>query len=307
MKPIKLKPALKDYIWGGTRLKTSFGIKSDLQRVAEAWVFSCHPDGQSVVQGGEFDSLTLSGVIEKLGPECLGLHAERFSFFPMLIKLIDAAGPLSVQVHPDDEYALENENQFGKTEMWYVVDCDEGASLYYGFKHEISEEEFRRRIQDNTICEVLNKVPVHKGDCFFINSGTIHAIGAGILIAEIQQNSNCTYRVYDYGRVGADGKPRPLHIDKALAVTRRTPPDYPFGAVQSDTLAECDYFTVIRHRVLGEKTLTVDEQSFAALLCTRGSVTVDGEALSAGECMFVPAYYGQLTLNGEGEVLESRV
>lgn len=307
MKPVKLTPALKDYLWGGTRLKTDFGIESDLSVVAEAWVFSCHPDGESRAIGGDFEGMTLKEVIEQLGDECLGTNAAKFPFFPMLIKLIDAAKPLSIQVHPDDEYALANENQFGKTEMWYIVDCDEGASLYYGFREPISEEEFKKRIEDDTICDVLNCVPVHKGDCFFINSGTIHAIGKGILIAEIQQNSNCTYRVYDYGRVGADDKPRPLHIEKAIKVTHRTPPEFPYGKPEGDTLAECEYFTVVRHKVDGEKALYIDEHSFSALLCTEGEVSVDGVILSAGECAFVPAYYGTLSLCGKGEVLESRV
>ena len=307
MKPIKLKPALKDYLWGGTRLKNEFGIESDLDKIAEAWSLSCHPDGPSVCDGGDFDGKTLAEAIEELGDDCLGTKGGDFPFFPILIKLIDAHSPLSIQVHPSDEYALEHENQFGKTEMWYIVDCDEGASLYYGFAHEISAEEFAERIKNDTICDVLNRVPVKKGDCFFIDSGTIHAIGAGILIAEIQQNSNCTYRVYDYGRVGADGKPRDLHIEKALKVTKTCPPEYPFGKPESDNLASCKYFTVSRHNVEGEKKVHIGSESFAAFLCTEGEATLDGVILKAGECAFVPAYYGELNISGNGEILESRV
>ena len=152
-------------------------------------------------------------------PRLLGTHCEKFSEFPVLAKLIDAKKDLSIQVHPSNEYALEHEHQYGKTEMWYVLEAEPGASLYYGFTHEISKEEFERRIQDNTLTDVLNAVPVHKGDCFFIPSGTLHAIRKGIVVAEIQQNSNVTYRIYDYGRLGADGKPRQLHIPQALDVT----------------------------------------------------------------------------------------
>lgn len=307
MKPLKLTPAFKDYIWGGNRLKTEYKMESELSRLAEAWVFSCHKDGQSVVSEGELAGLTLSEAIEELGDDVLGLSAKDFPFFPILIKLIDAKQPLSVQVHPSDDYALSHENQFGKTEMWYIVDCDEGASLYYGFKKEISREEFAKRIEENTLTDVLNKVPVHKGDCFFIDSGTIHAIGEGILIAEIQQNSNCTYRVYDYGRVGADGKPRELHIEKALAVTDTCPPKVSFGKPESDTLASCKYFTVIRHKIAGEKALHIGEESFSALLCTDGECVVDGVEMRAGDCVFVPAYYGALKINGTAEILESRV
>lgn len=307
MQPLKLKPAFKDYLWGGTRLRDDFNMDCDLSKIAEAWVLSCHADGQSTVENGPLAGKTLSEAIAQLGEECLGHKGAAFPFFPILIKLIDAKQPLSVQVHPSDEYALKNEKQFGKTEMWYVVDCDEGACLYYGFKSEISEDEFARRIADDTLTDVLNKVPVKKGDCFFITSGTIHAIGAGILIAEIQQNSNCTYRVYDYGRVGADGKPRDLHIEKALAVTERCAPTHPFGSVKSDVLASCEYFTVTRHNINGEKDLLVGEDSFSALLCTVGNATVDGIAIKAGECVFIPAYYGNVKISGDAEILESRV
>ena len=174
-------------------------------------------------------------------PEALGTDCAKFEQFPILTKFIDASSNLSIQVHPSNDYALKNEHQYGKTEMWYVLDCVPGAYLYYGFTHEISKEEFAERIKNNTLTEVLNAVPVHKGDCFFIPSGTLHAICQGIVVAEVQQNSNVTYRVYDYGRVGADGKPRALHIEKALDVTRRTPPQkHDFGS----HLAQCEYFTV---------------------------------------------------------------
>ncbi len=307
MKPIKLSPVFKDYLWGGTRLRDDYGMQSDMSPMAEAWVLSCHPDGESRAADGEFEGKTLREIIDKLGKECLGNKAQHFPFFPILIKLIDAKQPLSLQVHPSDEYALKNENQFGKTEMWYIVDCDKDAFLYYGFKEEITEEEFERRINDNTLTDVLNKVPVNKGDCFFITSGTIHAIGAGILIAEIQQNSNCTYRVSDYGRVGADGKPRELHIEKALKVTERTAPRHPFGKPKQDLLASCEYFTVNRMKVDGEKKITIGEDSFCALLCTKGSATVDGVDIKAGDCLFIPAYYGEAMIKGDAEILESRV
>ena len=168
--------------------------------------------------------MTLAEYIAEQGKGILGTDCEKFEDFPILTKLIDAKDNLSIQVHPSNEYALEHEHQYGKTEMWYILDCEPGAFLYYGFDHAITKEEFERRIQDNTLTEVLNAAPVHKGDVFFNPSGTLHAICRGIVIAEIQQNSNVTYRVYDYGRVGADGKPRALHIRQALDVTQLTPP-----------------------------------------------------------------------------------
>ena len=253
MYPMKLIAPLKDYIWGGTKLKTAFGKKTDLEKVAESWQLSCHKDGSSIIENGEYAGKTLPEYIEAAGKEVLGTDCASFEYFPILIKLIDAKDNLSVQVHPDNEYAMRVEGEYGKTEMWYIVDCEPGATLLYGFQHEISKEEFARRIADNTLLEVTNAVTVHKGDCFFIEAGTLHAIGKGILIAEIQQNSNTTYRIYDYGRLGNDGKPRPLHVEKAKDVTRLCPPTRPTrpegspvdcGGYTTCLLSSCEYFTV---------------------------------------------------------------
>ena len=233
METIKLTPACKDYLWGGEKLRQDYGIQSQLHPLAEAWVLSCHPDGPSVVATGPLAGKALPEYIQEKGPGCLGADCEKFTDFPILAKFIDAKGDLSIQVHPSNEYALAHEHQFGKTEMWYVLDCEPGATLYYGFQHQISREEFQQRIQDNTLTEVLNAVPVEKGDLFFIPAGTLHAIRKGIVVAEIQQNSNMTYRIYDYGRVGADGKPRQLHIQQALEVTQRTMAVSPWTAAPS--------------------------------------------------------------------------
>lgn len=306
MYTLKLKPALKDYLWGGTRLKTEYKMESDLEKVAEAWVLSTHKDGPSVVLNGELCGKTLTEAVEIFGADCLGENGKKFSYFPILIKLIDARDDLSVQVHPNDEYALKVEGEYGKTEMWYIVDCEEGAALYYGFKEEISKEEFRKKIADNTITDVLNRVPVKKGDVFFIPSGTIHAIGRGILIAEIQQNSNTTYRVCDYGRLGADGKPRPLHIDKAVEVTNLTPPPESKD-LSAGTLAECEYFKVRLFNTDKQKEIEVDNASFTSLLCLEGEVSFDGVTLVKGDCAFIPANRGKITFKGSATLIESRV
>lgn len=312
MYPLKLKPAFKDYLWGGTRLKTDYDMQSNLERLAEAWVLSCHKDGASIVENGEYAGLTLEEAINIMGKaNCLGRKGSAFEFFPILIKLIDAKGNLSVQVHPSDEYALRVEKEFGKTEMWYVVDCDKDSYLYYGFKSKISKEEFKNRIENNTLLEVLNKVTVQKGDCFFIESGTIHAIGAGLLIAEIQQNSNTTYRVYDYGRVGADGMPRQLHVDKALDVTTLKQPNnsiiHTGSGRKNVRLAECEYFTVDRITLDGETTIHVDDSSFSSILCVDGNATVGNIEIKAGECVFLPAGMGNIKISGIAQLLESRV
>ncbi len=306
MYTLKLKPALKDYLWGGTRLKTEFKMETDLEKVAEAWVLSTHKDGAGIVLNGELSGKTLNEAVESFGADCLGENGKKFSYFPILIKLIDAKDYLSVQVHPDDEYALRVEGEYGKTEMWYIVDCEEGACLYYGFKNEISKDEFRQRIADNTITDVLNSVPVKKGEVYFIPSGTIHAIGSGILIAEIQQNSNTTYRVSDYGRLGADGKPRPLHIDKAVEVTNLTPPPQKAN-LPNGVLAECEYFKVRIFDTEVENEIEVDGSSFTALLCLEGEVSFGDITLVKGDCAFVPANSGKIIFNGKATVIESRV
>lgn len=306
MYTLKLTPALKDYLWGGTRLKTEYHMQSDLEKVAEAWVLSTHKDGPSIVQNGPLAGRTLTEAIETFGKNCLGTRGAAFSYFPILIKLIDAKDDLSLQVHPDDVYALREEGEYGKTEMWYIVDAEPDAALYYGFQTPITKQEFRQRIADNTLTDVLNRVPVHRGDVFFIAAGTIHAIGKGILIAEIQQNSNTTYRVSDYGRLGADGKPRPLHIDQAVEVTNLQPPATQ-PTLSEGMLADCDYFKVRLLDTGKTGEITVDDTSFSALLCLEGEVTVDGVTLTKGEAAFVPAGRGVLTVSGKAIVLESRV
>ena len=300
LETIKLTPACKDYLWGGEKLRQDYGIQSQLHPLAEAWVLSCHPDGPSVVATGPLAGKTLPEYIQEKGPGCLGADCEKFTDFPILAKFIDAKGDLSIQVHPSNEYALAHEHQFGKTEMWYVLDCEPGATLYYGFQHQISREEFQQRIQDNTLTEVLNAVPVEKGDLFFIPAGTLHAIRKGIVVAEIQQNSNVTYRIYDYGRVGADGKPRQLHIQQALEVTQRTPPqpDPDFHG----HLAQCPYFTV--DVMEGRFTLDCGPESFVSVLVLEGTGALwegdESMSLRKGESLFIPAGAGQCRLEGDG-------
>lgn len=304
MPAYQLIPTCKDYIWGGQRLKTDFGIQSGLNPLSEAWVLSCHPDGPSVLADGPDKGMTLRAWLDKAGKEALGTACEAFEDFPMLIKLIDAKKDLSIQVHPSDAYALEHEGQYGKTEMWVVLDAEPGASLYYGFDREVSLEEFSSRVSDGTLTEVLRKVPVKPGDVFFIPSGTLHAIGAGLVIAEIQQNSNVTYRVFDYGRLGADGKPRPLHVEKALAVTDRHPaPALDFG----DHLGDCRYFTTDGYQ--GDFRGDCDGTSFHALLFTegQGSLTCGGETreVKKGQCWFLPAGSGEYQVSGDVRTLDA--
>jgi len=309
---LKLDAPCKDYLWGGTRLRDEYGKKSDKDKLAESWELSCHKDGQSVISNGEFAGVTLTEYIEKCGKAVLGKNCERFEYFPILIKLIDAKDNLSVQVHPNNDYAMRVEGEYGKTEMWYIVDCEEGAELLYGFKKEISREEFAERIANNTLLEVTNNVPVHKGDVFFIDAGTLHAIGKGILIAEIQQNSNTTYRIYDYGRVGADGKPRELHVEKACEVTQLTPPVRPTKPMgekikkdgySTTLLATSEYFNVNKLEISEKAGIYVTDDSFVSLLCLDGSFKVNDITLDKGESCFIPAGYGKVEISGNGEII----
>lgn len=296
----KLTPVLKDYLWGGEKLKTMFGRKKD-GIVAESWEFSVHRDGESrLADGGTFSGY-LAEHPTATGPAGAG--------FPVLIKYIDAAQKLSVQVHPDDAYAKEKEHDNGKTEMWYVLSADPGAGIYCGFERDTGKEEFLQKVQDGTVEELLHFIPVRAGDCYLIEAGTVHAIGAGCVILEVQQSSNVTYRVYDYNRRGADGKLRPLHVNKAVDVMR-------FGAFRDEThrgepvtvpggklrkLTACRYFTCSELRLAGEFSAQ-DKNSFTAVSVVSGSGTINGETFAPGDSFFVPCGE-KYTLKGNATVV----
>ena len=312
---LKLNPVFKDYLWGGTKLRDEYGFQSGLEKLAEGWMLSCHKDGENTIENGEYKGKTLTEVV-KLNPDFLGENGKNFEYFPILIKLIDAKNDLSVQVHPDNEYAMRVEKEYGKTECWYILDCDEGAELIYGFNKSISSEEFREKIADNTFLETVNKVKVKKGDLFFIEAGTLHAIGKGILLAEIQQNSNTTYRVYDYGRLGTDGKPRELHVEKAIDVTNCTPPTRstkPEGELivedgyKKQLLTKCDLFNVEKVSISTAYTSVADEKSFVSVLVTDGQATIDEIEIKKGDSLFIPARYGNFTITGNAELIITRV
>ena len=311
--PIKLTPVFKDYIWGGNKLLTDYNKITDLEKVAESCELSTHPDGESVVATGIYKGLTLSEYIKRNGKECVGSCAAGLNFFPILIKLIDAKDNLSVQVHPDDEYALMHEGGYGKTEMWYVLDCEPDSYLYYGLNRTLTKEEFRQHIENNTILDVLNKVPVHKGDVFFIPAGTIHAIGAGIVICEIQQNSNTTYRVYDYSRKGKDGKQRELHIEKALDVAdlAQAPALKPISHENIDLLASCKYFTVCRLHTENKTTVKIDKTSFHSLIVTEGNGMIRMNNIETefnmGDSIFIPAQDGCYEIIGKCDIVLSHI
>lgn len=303
MEIVKLYPECKDNLWGGVKLREKYGKNTDKSPVAESWELSFHKDGPTRLEDGK----TLQECVTE---EELGLNCKGFPFFPMLAKFIDAKDDLSVQVHPSDAYALKNENSFGKTEMWYIVEADEGAGIYLGFKKDVTQAEYERAIAEHTLTELLNFFEVKAGECYFIPSGTIHAIGKGCLICEIQQNSNLTYRVYDYGRKDKNGKERELHVEKALKVTSLSKYEYAplrIETEQGDLLGLSRYFTTTSVQVDGEKKLFADGNSFKCLMCVDGAGKVNGKAISLGDSWFVPAGYGEFTLSGNMRVIVAEV
>lgn len=328
VKPFMLKPAAKDYLWGGNRLNDDFSKNIPLSPLAETWECSTHKDGHSIIANGEYKGSTLQELI-KLYPQILGTHCAEFAKqgeLPILIKFIDAKKDLSVQVHPSDEYAFENENgSLGKSEMWYVLDAAKNAKLVYGFRSDMNKELLRKSIEKNTIGKYLQKVKIHKDDVFYIESGTVHAIGAGALIAEIQENSNLTYRLYDYDRVDKNGCKRELHIDKALDVAnmqKSSEPKQPMRVLKyrngwaSELLSRCKYFQVDRILVNTERyrhmaDFCSDSTSFRVLLCTNGCGVLffgDNESMPffKGDCIFVPANSVEIKIHGKAQFLDVR-
>ena len=322
-KPFLLRPSGKDYLWGGRRLNDEFEKQIDLSPLAETWECSTHSDGPSYVIGGSFDGATLETVITD-HPDYLGIRHKGAKTLPILIKFIDAKENLSVQVHPTDTFAKEQESgQLGKTEMWYVLDAQKDAKLVYGLRRDSSSEELQKAIANGTIMKLLQKVQKKKGDLFFIEAGTIHAICAGTLVAEIQENSNLTYRLYDYDRTGIDGKKRELHIEKALQVANlksSTEPKQPLRVLRyrkgmaSELLCRCKYFEVYRMIINTERRQIVhyraDEISFRVLLCVNGCgiIRFENEEIIfyKGDCIFVPADSVTLSIHGQAQFLDVR-
>lgn len=325
--PFLLKPAGKDYLWGGSRLREEFSKEIRMTPLAETWECSTHPDGLSVVAGGEHEGRFLKDVLME-HPEYMGEHplmaeAARSGELPILIKFIDAKKNLSVQVHPDDEYAREKENgSLGKTEMWYVMDAAKDAELIYGFYRDMDKDTLQKSLEEGSVEKHLQKVKIKKDDVFFIEAGTVHAIGAGALIAEIQENSNLTYRLYDYNRVDKNGQKRELHIDKALDVVNlkgSAEPRQPMRVLHyqrgcaSEFLCRCKYFHVERFLLNTERCRTMadfrtDTNSFHVLLCLEGCGVIMGEEMVPmnffkGDCIFVPAASVPIKIHGKAQLL----
>ena len=320
--PFFLYPSAKDYLWGGTRLNDEYNYNISINPFAEAWVCSCHPDGESVISSNH---KPLSEVL-KQHPTWLGTHSLAVTGgkaeLPILIKIIDAKMDLSVQVHPDDAYALKHENCNGKSEMWYVLDAKPGTELIYGFNQNVTPLIVKKALEQGKIDRYLNHISVSKDDVFYIEAGTVHAIGNGALIAEIQENSNITYRRYDYDRIDKDGNKRCLHIDKALEVANlysSAAPRQPMRVLRykngcaTELLSRCKYFQVERmlintetHRELVEYKTASNSFHVFFIAGGCGSISSGGFMINffKGDCVFIPADSDLLKIHGRAQILD---
>ena len=317
---IRLSPVFKDYLWGGNRLFQRYGFGKSEDVIAESWQLSAHPAGVCKVQGGSFGGMTFADYLSKTGKEALGWKCQPYERFPLLVKLIDATEKLSIQVHPEDAYAMPYENDYGKNEMWYILDAGEDAYVYLGFERDTTREEVEQRIAEGTLPEILHKVPVKTGDSVFVPAGQIHAIGAGVLILEIQQSSNATYRLYDYNRKDKEGQLRPLHLEKAFAnISFKASKEQgnPLGLWQEgkgfkkQLLEECKYFSVWAYQVKEQVELVMDDSTFWSIVVISGEGTLESgeekQQLRAGDSLFLPAGRRAVKITGQCHFVLSHV
>ena len=312
--PLIFEPILQDRIWGGTKLRSNLGKNIPTETTGESWELSDVSGDVSIVKNGIYAGKPLTALLEMYPEAVLGskLHKQYGSQFPLLFKFLDARSDLSIQVHPNDELAQKRHNSFGKTEMWYVMQADEGARIIVGFKEKSSPEEYVEHLNNKNLIEILNEVPVKAGDVFFLETGTIHAIGAGIVIAEIQQTSDITYRIYDWDRVDANGNSRQLHVEEALDAmnynTTDTQKEYTRVPNVGNVMVDCPYFTTAYFPLIGEAEVEKDGSSFTVYICTEGNytLTANGTAHSfkKGDTILIPAGLKQYILSGEATLLE---
>ncbi|MGU3473477.1 type I phosphomannose isomerase catalytic subunit [Paenibacillus sp. D51F] len=317
--PLQFKPEMKERVWGGRALE-QFGLELPEGPIGEGWMIGDHPNGTTKVLGGPLDGLGLDEIREQYGREWFGSKgfSEKNGRFPLLIKLLDCNDDLSVQVHPTDSYDRLPAGELGKTEMWYILDAKPGAKIIYGLKEGIDRAGLQQAIDEDRVMDALQEVTVKAGDAFYIPAGTVHALCAGVVVAEIQQNSDTTYRLYDYKRPGLDGQLRELHVEDSLNViayegagaTRMSTEDAQPGSWL--TIAESPYFLVDKGVVRGSWQLAVSADSFVILVIAEGQGSIawgegQSQAVKAGECFLLPATLGSCELDGEMTVIRSLV
>lgn len=311
--PMFLEPVYKNYIWGGTRIKNNLQKNTPYEKTAESWEISANKNGQTIIKNGAYKGKTITELFNSnLKDTIFGTKCNEMDVFPLLIKFIDAENNLSVQVHPDDEYAKKFENDIGKTEMWYIMDCQDNCELILGLDEKVTNENKSELLTQKNIEGYLKKVKIHKGDIIYIPSGTVHAILSGAFICEIQQNSDITYRLYDWNRVGADGKPRELHLQKALDVIK-VKTDASINTTPSiegkHRILEFSKFKVDKIKVNNEFTDTINNESFCTMNVVNGKGTLiykEGTfELKIGDGFILPANLGEYKIQGNLEILET--
>ncbi|MCM3268604.1 type I phosphomannose isomerase catalytic subunit [Paenibacillus elgii] len=314
--PLQCKPEFKERVWGGRALE-QFGLELPEGKIGEGWMIGDHPNGTTTVANGELAGMGLDQIREQYGSEFFGNKgfSEKNGRFPLLIKLLDCQDDLSVQVHPNDHYERLPQGELGKTEMWYILDAKPGAKIIYGLKDGVTREQLAEAIEQNRILDCLNEVTAEAGDSFYIPAGTVHALGAGVLVAEIQQNSDSTYRLYDYDRLGLDGKPRELHIEDSLNVIAYENSGATYMKTNLNdsgewlTLARSPFFVTEKGRVEGNWSLQTSPESFVIHIICEGTGSIrwaDGELnVKPGECYLLPANLGSYSLEGSMTVLRS--
>ena len=312
--PLLFKPIFKERIWGGIKLKEVLNKSFDGSQIGESWELSTVENDISVVANGAFEGLNLNQLIEKYPTESLGVNSiQNFGLnFPLLFKFLDAKEDLSIQVHPNDALAKERHNSFGKTEMWYVMQADDNARLVVGFKDKTNKKDYQEHIENKTLVTILNETPVKKGDAFFLETGTVHAIGAGVLIAEIQQTSDITYRLYDWDRLDANGVGRELHTDLALDAINFEPTNtklnYDVVKNKSVNLVECPFFKTNILQISEKYNWKKTKESFTVLMCTEGSFTINmlhfQSEFKKGDTVLIPAIIDSFEIIGEATLLE---
>ena len=319
LKPFKFEPYLKSVLWGGEKIAKYKGIVTDQHNIGESWEISGVDGHESVVAEGDDKGLNLRQIIEKYKGDLVGnaVYAKYGDTFPLLVKIIDAKGDLSVQVHPDDTLAKARHNSYGKTEMWYIIDAEEGAPIYAGLSKQITPEEYEKLVAENAIMDVIARHDSHAGDLFFLPAGRIHAIGAGNLLAEIQQTSDITYRVYDFDRRDANGNPRELHTEQAKdAIDYTVYPEYKSeydrNGKSATPLVKCQYFDVKREIIDGVSTIDASTDSFMIIMCLDGEATITDNLggvthMKKGESILVPAVITSMKAEGKATFMTSTV
>ena len=312
--PLQFEPILKERIWGGEKLKTVLHKPITSKITGESWELSTVEGDVSVVANGEWKGKSLTALIDDFPNEILGtkVHARFGKQFPLLFKYLDAREDLSIQVHPNDELAKKRHNSFGKTEMWYVMQADVDARIIVGFKEKSNPAEYLENLKNKTLLSLLDDVKVNAGDVFFLETGTVHAIGAGLVVAEIQQTSDITYRLYDFDRVDAQGKTRELHVDLALEAINynkiETKKEYSQNANQSNTVVDCPYFTTNFIPLDGVISASKSGETFTVYMCVEGAFEImyDNSKLqyAKGDTVLLPATMNSFVLSGKASILE---